>query len=97
VGEFCSTKTEFDHDSGTEKQFVDTVDHAKVRSVVEYSYYIKSCDIFHLNVHQVTKTGFSHDCLLCNILTKCDEVKFLLMVGYETLYFSILVRKQVYD
>jgi len=28
---FCSTKVEFDRDSRTQKQLVDTVDHAKVR------------------------------------------------------------------
>jgi len=49
AGEFCSTKIEFDHDSGTEKQFVDTIDHGKVRRAVGiFLLYKKGCDIFGL-------------------------------------------------
>jgi len=58
---FCRTKVEFDHDLHTEKQFVDTIDHAKVR-VCSVEFFL--CKIFYLNAHHVTNIGINHACFL---------------------------------
>lgn len=88
VDEFCSTKVEFDHDSGTEKHFVDTIDHTKVRCAVEFS----SCNKFlKCFADHMTTVGLDqhYGCLLCSILG--DEVKFMFIKWNSSYLFFFCI------
>jgi len=52
---FCSTKVEFDRDSATEKQLIDTVDHAKVRDALLWPFFVIEERQIHMPYTQVLK------------------------------------------